>query len=127
MSCFIVSENEVKLVAIYAATDYNGKVDLKKATDVANTLYRANYRGVNYRYNDKNHAPKLRVSDFDVRGLSHHGAAQIAMSIRCINYQSCDPSNWEKSKACKILRELGFNLLAKLAELSNQPHKWGLS
>ena len=127
MSCFIVSENEVKLVAIYAATDHLGKVDLKKATDVANTLYRANYRGVNYRYNDATRAPKLYVSDFDVRGLSHHGVAQIAMSIRCINYQSCDPSNWEKSKACKILRELAFNLLAKLAELSAQPHKWGLT
>ena len=107
MSAYIVSENAVKLVAIYAATAHAERMpDLDKATELANLLYVENYASVNHRYNENDVAPTLTVKPEDVMRLRKYKLPQIIMTAHSINYQSCELDGWKDSHAFKVIREV---------------------
>ena len=107
MSAYIVSDNNVKLVAIASLMDWTKAVPtLPSAADVqekAREFLKENYVSWNFRYSepdteDDRDIAMLTVTNQEVEELAHKYSV-IAMHkiIQCYVYQSCEHPSWPDS------------------------------
>ena len=114
MSCFICSDRHFQVIAEYAA-EYMGA----DAGAIADTLKRENVRSYNYHYSHhgKERFSKVKFSE----GNSNNGQfnnADIITLCHCIQYQSNETDDYEKTIAYSVL-----NMIRVHALRARQPHE----
>jgi hypothetical protein len=116
MSAFVCNNYHISALAHYAATQelrYRHNNKTKVATDAAIIgliLHKENVRSFNYRYNATTPTTDFTF-DPTVKARSFH-ASEIIAAVDCLEYQSCERPDWEKSEAKAILT----TILAKAAD-----------
>ena len=106
MSAFICSDRHIATV-VKAYTFYAGESEAL-ARNLANTLKRENIRSVNYRYNQRTRFKPCVLSEAVPvgSGEGHYRAIDLLQLASCIDYQSCERPDWEKSVACRALQRI---------------------
>lgn len=127
MSAFICSKDLFVALACFAATGRNGSFNVDPrylkhpsnkaalaligeytpeglATHYAQWLYEANARSVDHRYNETNDREKIVIRD--IAEGTDVPALVILKACNCLDYQSCEPDDWEQSPAYEILRRI---------------------
>ena len=74
----------------------------KCITEIGQTLWSENNKSVNYRYNEIQSDPIYKFKRIDI---SHISVVQFLKFLDSLEYQSCEHSNYEKSKAYKLIIE----------------------
>ena len=103
MSAFIVSNRHIDTLAAYAAylhTSYwhNGRHhSMADPQHTAALLFAANVKSVNHRYDDNTPTDGYVYSHTPpATGVP---AVGIIKACNCLEYQSCEPDDWEESEA----------------------------
>ena len=102
MSAYICSKQHISTVANEYVKIFGGDV-----VEIANTLYAANNKSVNYRYDEKHRITRFKV----VEETKSVNEIELYKLVGCIDYQSCEFDGYKKSKAFKILNGLEKYLL----------------
>lgn len=128
MSAFICSRDHFVALACFAAQRRHGSYNVdprylqheeskrhlaviggeydeeELATYYAQVLYEANARSVDHRYSETNERDKIVIRDLcegdDVAPLV------ILKACNCLDYQSCERDDWQKSAAYEILQHI---------------------
>ena len=127
MSAFMVSRLHISCLLNWydhhANSGRNPLMDDGRIT-LANRLSRENALSVNYCY--PNHPAELpHVWDESNIGETYRAPmlspVQMLKAIRCLDYQSCEHPTWEKSEACRVLREMECCAIARLDGYEEAP------
>ena len=119
MSAYIV-EKELVLFLAQAASEYqikwiNGNGEWQNITKTASQsqtnalaqrLWDENIRSVNYRYQETNNPKEFIIKKIEHQGTYDIDPIQVLKSIHCLQYQSCETSDWEKTEEYIILKAL---------------------
>lgn len=133
MSCYIVSDDTIKAIAIEAARECGGRCDQEQVQKFADVLRLANEKAVNERYpgiggeayNDgPDCSPACEVTLRDIMRLCRVDPVVALKAIRCYGYQSCDWGDYETSAAAKIAQDATYKAIARLPGYEAAP--WGL-
>ncbi|HBD95161.1 MAG TPA: hypothetical protein DC057_13430 [Spirochaetia bacterium] len=121
MSAFIVNKKHIDYLVsalYYSNKDYQNKyMDIQELNKIGQTLVNANYKSVNYRYNESEKPYKYIFSQiFTIYFI------QTLKAINCLDYQSCEYPGWERSKAKKILNQIKDQCIYHLTD-SNK-YQW---
>lgn len=83
---------------------------------IADALRSENHASLRARYNDPvpSGLPPLRVTSRDRFDAENYSLAQIAKSISCLEYQSCEHDGWRASVAYSLLEWLRGEILDAL-------------
>lgn len=111
MSAFVVSDFHVRALVSWAilrhgcdAVTYHwsgSRRDVRRdASRVASVLYAENVRSVNARYNEAEPAHGFAFKRVDV---GHLRPADIVNACNCLDYQSCETSDWRETEAFAIV------------------------
>lgn len=106
MSAFIVSDRHINYILSWVA-DHNGKYTNSKGRvlsldEIGGILRKENYRSVNFRY-DTNKRPG---EPFVYAYVGPTDTMQAYANCHCLDYQSNEGPKWEKSTACKLLKQI---------------------
>lgn len=126
MSAFIVDYNHINYLMNAAlsrlnAIHFNGReVDKEYAQAIGQMLWDENRRSVDYRYTETS-----EQDGYELRRthLHHFDPVQVLMSIKCLEYQSCEHPGWEGSDAQSFLRVLLSHTITSLPGYRDA--KWG--
>jgi len=138
MSAFIVSDNNVLIIAIAHLAEYNydGSNTIQKYPSVtevvaeARALLQENYNSYNERYQqesvtDRGYINSVTITDHGIRELINKvPAIQIIKAIHCYQYQSCEHEGWESSWSYKTTNELIVSLVSQIPGYENAT--WGI-
>lgn len=93
---------------------------------VANALWQENNRSVNYRYGERNKAPK--VSAEMIERVQPVGIRQLTGLIDCFDYQSCETKNWLTTKFMAFIDYVRAELLKNMVNkyLYDEPSEWSI-
>ena len=120
MSAFICTDRHIATVA-KAYAFHTGEQEAF-AGDLANTLKRENIRSVNCRYNQRTRITPCGLTNAVPVAAGHYRAVDLLELANCLDYQSCERSDYEKSVAHRELQRI----IAHFKELaSRQP--WNTS
>jgi hypothetical protein len=113
MSAFICSDEQfVRTVLGWAKhTAKHAGFNEEELAEMANTLKKENVRSVNWRYNEKTRAGKVRFPDVTLEEFEPASIEQVVQWLRCLDYQSCEHPDYEKSKAYVINVSMQRDLL----------------
>jgi len=119
MSAFNVTDQHIRYL-VAAANRWNDHfdraIDLEGFKGQAVMLRNANIQSMNHRYEDEN---EPLVSDFpiSIRDVitMRTDPMQALKAIHCMDYQCCEPDDWETSPAAIWLRSLEGDIIRKLA------------
>jgi len=111
MSAFIVNDYHINAIITYGVRNdayyWTGteriKLNEETAPALATKLYRANVQSVNRRYNERNRSAGFQYQPVSI---SHLTAADIVRACDCLEYQSCERVEWERSQARKLLQAI---------------------
>lgn len=99
MSVYVVEKSDIALIVEFAGQNQrSGRIGL---SELGQLLWDENVKSVNYRYNESNQAP--RYVHQPVAGIQ---PMAVLKKIHCLEYQSCEHPEWEKSHAASILKQL---------------------
>lgn len=132
MSAFIVSNNNVLLMAIIHLADLkktgtNGIAEIKcpKPYDVvteARALLKENYNSWNYRYNesdenDDRDIATVNITEAGIRDLLVESGSihQVYKATKCYEYQTCEHPQWETSWSHATCKEICAKLDALMS------------
>jgi hypothetical protein len=124
MSAFIVNDYHINALVTYGvrakAQYYNGDewvyFNEDTAWALASRLYRANVQSVNRRYGERTRSTGFKYKPVDISQLN---AADIVKACDCLEYQSCERKEWERSQARKTLlaiRDSAIRILTRQSE-----------
>ena len=82
----------------------------------ANLLMRENIRSVNYRYMQRGKFTKVEFEVDPAVVGECFTAADLDQLARCLQYQSCERPDWERSKAYALLNEMRVIALEQMVE-----------
>ena len=126
MSAYIVSDDHINVLVSYFvgrhATDglwleINGThqhMDRINAVEVARTLFAENVRSVDVRYGEEN--PAYYTFRYIPQAKDVYAVAEIAGMIDCLEYQSCETTDYFSTKAYCILDRMRKALLDELQD-----------
>lgn len=121
MSAFTVNQAHIDALVL-AGVQYR-IVDALPDTmaELGQLLWDENYRSVNYRYSESEHAPEYR--DPPRRGIIGRRLvdAAIAKAVHCYEYQSCEHPEWRDSKAAQFCDALKAAVLRNIAGYDAAP------
>lgn len=127
MSAYQVSDNHINVIVSWFL-DYRkdnqlwfelggeyGYMDEEAAARVAWTLHSQNVRSVNHRYSE---ASSDEVYTFKKIGNAKqaYGLAEIAGALDCLEYQSCETSDYYTTDAYKLITSMRKHLLKKVQD-----------
>ena len=111
MSAWLVSENHVLAVAneYVCRVELGGRRrtdsgDYTMIVDVAKSLWSANVKSVNTRYNETHRRGRINIRNLDLFAGYSDGA--MLKLVDCLDYQSCEYDGWTGSKAKAMLTQL---------------------
>lgn len=105
MSCYVCDQKMFSYIASVIFEMADGEMTRYDAVNIGRVLYRENCRSVLYRYpSDKDEVnPDFPIVDEnDVVSVSLY-SDEIKKAVDCLEYQSCEHPDWEKSFAKRIL------------------------
>jgi hypothetical protein len=105
MSCYICDPNMFSYVASVIFDMANGKITRNDAVNIGRVLYRENCMSFLYRYpsaKDDVNPDFPIVNENDIVSVALY-SDEIMDAIKCLEYQSCEHPDWEKSFSKKIL------------------------
>lgn len=98
MSVFLCSDLQFQVVAQWASVEVmHGEPNSQVIADI---LKRENIRSVNYAHKQKARFASVR---FVSLGDRFYNAADIVSLCHCIEYQSCELADWNKTQARQVL------------------------
>jgi hypothetical protein len=116
MSAFIVGQKHIDSIVNYALARHlqmpyelqahfggkwgSGCVWYDNADRLGQLLWNENYFSVNCRYNESNLPSTYRFQNNPLRCLS---AIEFIKALHCLNYQSCEHPEYEKSDAKRVI------------------------
>ena len=133
MSAFICGPDHFKVLAIFAASQRHGSInvdpryipgfeklhgydDCKLASAYADALYAENIRSVLHRYPDDDEesapGPIKKPKNIVVTGRDQCAAkyrlptVAVLKMCNCLSYQSCETNDWESTPAHKLLQAI---------------------
>lgn len=110
MSAFLCNDLQFEAVVV-SYYQHMGKAPLLTQFQLhANTLKRENIRSVNWRYGERKRFKPVVFIGFD----QTPSIEQVIQWLRCIEYQSCERDDYEKSEACRLNMRMQNDLLYKL-------------
>lgn len=112
MSAFIVSDNHIKLLAVWDGV--GEQLDLENVQRVADVLHAANVKSVNTRYKESTELPVPQIKLNDVSHFSRFDPVHVLKAIHCFGYQSCEHKSWEQSEAKEICDNIQYSAIRKL-------------
>lgn len=92
---------------------------------VADILIRENRRSINFRYNERETVPKVRVVNIAPSDLP--SPASLGKYLRELGYQSCERPDFKSSDAFKViglLNELALEVQGKIENAPGFPGGW---
>jgi hypothetical protein len=118
MSAFICSDKQFAVVAkaLFA--------DSTSAQQFADALKRENIKSVNYRYSESTRFRAVNLEAATQADVSEYDGNDILCLLACIDYQSCEHPDYDKTRidlAERMLRAQGGNKAA-----SNKPNLWSV-
>ena len=106
MSAFICNTYHVCQLVAYAANHQHEKWDREKCQEVADILYRENFRSVNARYpGHQQEYPGITYRPSLCNPLS---PVQFFKALDCLAYQSCEAEGWKESKAHELIEDMRY-------------------
>lgn len=135
MSAFLCSDTHFNIIVSYFVDyrlDHQLWCQLKgeyfsmskdNADQVAQCLYDENVRSVNSRYGESD--KKTFVYRYLPTVKEYYSVSEIAMALDCLEYQSCEGSNYESSDAYKMITSMRKHLLKKIQDRDGA-NTWGI-
>jgi len=128
MSAFIVTKLHIDLIVTVLAEKkcYSIKKVLEKYNHdfdkIGQILLDENYRSVNYRYSENDKTPKYKFAKYKGR----ISIGQALKALDCLDYQSCECSDYDDSEAKEIITTSQFFFLneIKCRDLEYQKSEW---
>lgn len=135
MSAYIVDERVIaELAKVYATPPHRGFI-WERLEEAARVLAEQNMRSVCYRYDDAVEAGMIpddfvkgcieaarRLGD---TGASGYTVVELLKAADCLEYQSCETSDWESTAAFKTLSRIRSILIQRLPGYDEA--EWGLA
>lgn len=120
MSAFIVNDYHINALVTYGvqrkAEYWTGKERVYFSEDtawaLASKLYRANVQSVNRRYKERTRSTGFKYTPVNISQLS---PADIVKACDCLDYQSCERLEWDRSQARKALQAIREEAIRVLA------------
>lgn len=108
MSAYIVTDNTINAVLGFA-DDYDpDSFDCGDLSALGQILVDANYRSTNYRYSEDDTPHSFVYSRYTVP------ATTALQHLSCIEYQLCEPKDWETTQAFRLCARLRKNMVHRL-------------
>ncbi len=121
MSAWIVTKKHLD----YILTSYLNLhgVDPSTLSELGQNLWNENFKSVNHRYQESEVAPEYEFTA--IPGICRYAAIK---AISCLNYQSCEHEEWEKSLEKSFLTQLKTELSETLINEAPQyiAAPWGI-
>lgn len=132
MSAFLVADAHINFIVDFANTalpKYNklpGGASLSDPQGTGEILYKANVASVDYRYpaDAGNAAPDWSWKPSGPIPATLENLVKFLKALDCLEYQSCEPNDWEESQAFKIIRALRGMAINSLPGYDSAP--WGI-
>jgi hypothetical protein len=113
MSAFIVSDYHINALVSWAANQHGinavsyywsgrRREVRKNPKRIASVLYAENVRSVNARYSECDDPTGFQYKPVSL-GYTKIGPVQVIKACHCLEYQSCEGSEWKASEAYAIL------------------------
>ena len=93
------------------------------AQDFAALLYSENVRSVNYRYSERT---KRTGFVYDRSNITYVTPIQIIKLCHCLDYQSCEHPQWERSKAKRSLQAIIDAAAMRLPGYNDVACRWSI-
>ncbi len=120
MSAYICSDAQFAVLVSRVAMMPYSPIKPGEEVAAANLLKRENIRSVNYRYNKRNRITRVEFNEDDpaLRDLSFSLRGLIKLA-QCIEHQSCERPDYERSRANHLLSRIIAFLLLELPEVKS--------
>lgn len=127
MSAYLVSDNHINVIVSYFAHEIQGKglyckvngeyayLTPENAKYVAYELYRENVRSVDRRYNEHN-SDELYNFEYLRHVKDVYNPLEISGALDCLEYQSCERDDYNRSEAYRLLHNMRKHLLRQMAD-----------
>lgn len=132
MSCFLVKEETIGVIASYAFNNdlvnygccYENQINYNTLAKVAEVLARQNIDSVNCRYGHEDlPGDALYIEGCVVSAaktmLRHIAPEDMAKTLNCYSYQACEPDDFFESDAFKIITVCREEILRRLPGYEN--------
>jgi len=133
MSAWVCADAHFNFIVNFANTalpKWNklpGGQSLSDPQGLAELLFKANVRSVNYRYAHHEPQPEEGFVWKPAGGqmpATLENLVKFLKALDCLEYQSCERNDWEESEAFKIIRELRGMAINSLPGYDSAP--WGI-
>lgn len=108
MSAFIVNDNTINAVLGFAEKYDLDDFGCKDLSALGQLLVDENYRSTNYRYSEDATPHSFVYSRYTVP------ATAALQHLACIEYQLCEPKDWEITPAFRLCARLRKNMVSQL-------------
>jgi hypothetical protein len=132
MSAFVVQNMHIDAIISYAVDKrisyYSAQrqtrieIGAHNAEEIGRILMDENVRSVCARYPDIENDVKDAASEYAYKGFSTPlTAIEIIKACNCLEYQSCETSDWDASLAWRILHDIKAHAVHHLPGYNNAP------
>lgn len=118
MSAFIVNDNTINAVLGFADKYDLDNFDCSDLSALGQLLVDENYRSVNHRYDENNTPHTFVYARYTVP------ATAALQHLSCIEYQLCEPKDWETTLAFRLCARLRKNMVARLLSELGAEYAW---
>jgi len=136
MSAWIVSKKHIDCI-VKGISDLDNYNEIKQIVNGDNSLDTLNkigqilwdecFKSVNYRYNDNEKTPVYKYDNFTNKSDNElENLGFLFKQVQCLDYQSCEHPEYDKSTAKKIIDKLTFKIGYKMSELACPTAPWGI-
>lgn len=108
MSAFIVNDNTINAVLGFADQYDLNQFECKDFSALGQLLVDENYRSTNYLYSEDATPHSFVYSRYTVP------ATAALQHLSCIEYQLCEPEDWETTLAFRLCARLRKNMVSQL-------------
>lgn len=116
MSAFVCSDEQVEAcVRGWAEVAKWRQVTPEEQQRIANVLMRENIRSVNWRYGERTKIRKVIFGENYVHAHPH----QLIQWLRCLDYQSCERDDYEKSEAYRLNLQMRVDMFDHVVNLKD--------
>lgn len=109
MSAFIVNPTHLSAIVRWACLNNVSGVPGQEQEKV-DLLHAENVKSVNYRYKEQTEPYTISYNAF----APELTPVQVIKACQCLDYQSCEHPEWEKSAACALLKTISDQAISKL-------------
>ena len=117
MSAFVCSDDEQVEACVrgWAEVAKWRQVTPEEQQRIANVLMRENIRSVNWRYGERTKIRKVIFGENYVHAHPH----QLIQWLRCLDYQSCERDDYEKSEAYRLNLQMRVDMFDHVVNLKD--------